>query len=117
MRFKDRKDAGLRLAEMLYKYKGSNTVIYALPRGGVILGLEIGKILNAPLDLIITRKIGHPDNPEYAVCAITEDGELFCNESERATLNEKRLMEQVEKVKFYPKHNPEFLFLYHYLIL
>ncbi len=86
MRFKDRVDAGKQLAEKLEKYRDKEAVIYALPRGGVVLGYEIAKRLKAPLDLVITRKIGHPNNPEYAICAIAEDGHMICNEEERSRI-------------------------------
>ena len=82
MRFRDRTDAGIRLANALAKYQGEDLIIYALPRGGVPLGVEIAKRLNAPLDLLITKKIGHPRNPEYAIGAITEDGDPVCNQEE-----------------------------------
>lgn len=85
--FIDRRDAGKRLAAALKEYKGTDAIVYALPRGGVVLGFEIAKALKAPLDLVITRKIGHPANPEYAVCATTESGELLCDERERASLD------------------------------
>ncbi len=52
MLFKDRADAGKRLAEKLAKYKGADAVVYALPRGGVVLGYEIASNLSIPLDLI-----------------------------------------------------------------
>ena len=83
MRFSDRKEAGRKLAAKLKGYKGSDTVVYALPRGGVVLGYEISRALHVPLDLIITRKIGHPYNPEYAIGAITEEGEALYEERER----------------------------------
>src|SRR3954463_14590295 len=86
-RFRDRQKAGQQLAEALDKYKDEPTVIYALPRGGVVLGVEITQRLGAGLDLAIPRKIGHPRNPEYAVCAVTEDGFLVCNEDELARLS------------------------------
>ena len=86
MHFIDRQDAAGQLAKALRGYGGGG-VIYALPRGGVILGAEIAKVLGIPLDLVITRKIGHPLNPEYAVCAVTEDGSLVCNETEKESLN------------------------------
>lgn len=78
--FFDRYDAGKQLAQKLEQYRGENTVIYALPRGGVLTGLEITKVLAAPLDIVITRKIGHPLNSEYAICAITEGGHRICTE-------------------------------------
>ena len=55
MRFKDRREAGQKLADALEQYKGRDVVIYALPRGGVTLGVEVAKRLNALLDLVITR--------------------------------------------------------------
>lgn len=77
MRFVDRSDAGKQLAEKLVeKYAQKGGVVYALPRGGVVLGVEIARRLQMPLDLIIARKIGHPHNPEYAVGAVTENGDL-----------------------------------------
>ncbi|MDP3880764.1 MAG: phosphoribosyltransferase family protein [bacterium] len=82
MHFKNRKEAGKLLAEKLLDFKEDRPVIYALPRGGVPLGYEIAKALNASLDLVIARKIGDPLNPEYAICAISEDGEMICNEEE-----------------------------------
>ena len=95
--FKDRKEAGELLAERLAQYRDTDAIIYALPRGGVVLGFEIAQSLHVPLDLIIARKIGHPNNPEYAVCAVTEEGELFCNEEEKATLDPLWLKEEIEK--------------------
>lgn len=82
MIFKDRVDAGQRLALGLRKYLGQDAIVYALPRGGVAVGHQIAKYLNAPLDLIITRKIGHPFNSEYAICVVAEDGHRLCNENE-----------------------------------
>ena len=88
MRFSDRKEAGRKLAAKLKGYRGSDTVVYALPRGGVVLGYEISQALRVPLDLVITRKIGHPYNPEYAVGAITEDGEALYEEREKAEVDQ-----------------------------
>jgi len=97
MRFANRQDAGRRLAKALEIYKGRDLVIYALPRGGVILGFEIAKELGAPLDIVFSKKIGHPLNPEYAVCAITEEGDMFCNESEKSLLDPEWLKKEAEK--------------------
>lgn len=82
MRFIDRKDAGNKLAEALVKYMGEKVIIFALHRGVVVLGAEIAKKLRAPLDLIIKKKIGHPVNSEYAICAINEEGYSICNPAE-----------------------------------
>ena len=95
--FEDRKEAGLTLARMLAGYRGKNAVIYALPRGGVVLGFEIAKALHLSLDLVIARKIGHPKNSEYAVCAVTEEGEPFCEESERTKLDPRWMEAEIQK--------------------
>lgn len=78
MFFKDRKDAGQKLASKLQEYKNnSDALVLALPRGGIILAYEIAKELNLPLDVIIAQKIGAPNFQELAVGAICEDGEVF----------------------------------------
>lgn len=79
--YKDRKDAGTRLAESLKEYIGQeNVLVLALPRGGVVTGVEIANRLRAPLDVLIVRKIGHPWQPELAVGAISETGSIVYNE-------------------------------------
>ena len=79
MLFKDRKDAGDQLAVKLTKFfKLKDTVILALPRGGVVVAKEISKALNLPLDIIVPRKIGAPYNNELAIGAICE-GVIFVN--------------------------------------
>ncbi|MFI5385836.1 MAG: phosphoribosyltransferase [Fimbriimonadales bacterium] len=77
--FLDRADGGRSLAEKLRKYRGQDVVVFGLPRGGVATARVVADELNAPLDLIITRKIGHPGNPEYALGAVTDDGETAYN--------------------------------------
>lgn len=76
--FFDRYDAGDRLASKLQLYKDSDSVVIALPRGGVLVGHQIATALHLPLNIVITRKIGHPLNREVAVCAVTEDGQRVC---------------------------------------
>ena len=80
--FRDRVDAGRRLAEALSEYKDQPVVVFALPRGGVVLGAEVARFLDAPLDLIVVRKIGHPNAPEYAIGAVAEDGYVLSNPDE-----------------------------------
>ncbi len=87
LRFRDRVDAGKRLAALLSGYKDQEAVVYALPRGGVPVAKEVAVALGCPLDLIIIRKIGHPWNPEYALGAIAEDGLLVVKEEELATVD------------------------------
>jgi len=70
----DRQDAGRRLARELRRFRDSDPVVLALPRGGVPVGFEIAQALGAPLDLVLVRKIGAPFQPELAVAAVV-DGE------------------------------------------
>jgi len=72
--FTDRVDAGKRLASELKGFSGKKGIVLAIPRGGVVVGFEIARALNLPLDVIIPRKIGAPENPELAIGAVAEDG-------------------------------------------
>lgn len=72
MVFHDRTDAGRQLARALLKYKGQHPVILALPRGGVPVAAEVASVLDAPLDLVLVRKIGVPNQPELAMGAVTD---------------------------------------------
>jgi predicted phosphoribosyltransferase len=74
MLFQDRADAGRQLAKALLKYKSQQPVIFALPRGGVPVAAEVAAVLDAPLDLLLVRKIGLPSQPELAMGAVA-DGE------------------------------------------
>ncbi|RUM95967.1 phosphoribosyltransferase [Pseudaminobacter arsenicus] len=70
--FRDRQDAGRKLAGELEKLGLADPVVLALPRGGVPVAAEIARALKAPLDLVIVRKVGAPGNPELAVAAIVD---------------------------------------------
>ena len=72
--FEDRADAGRQLAQALAHLKPDRPVVLALPRGGVPVGFEIARALDAPLDVVLVRKIGAPDQPELGLGAIV-DGE------------------------------------------
>lgn len=74
MPFKDRSDAGRKLAAALAKYKDQQPVVLALPRGGVPVAAEVAAALNAPLDLVLVRKIGVPFQPELAMGAVVDGG-------------------------------------------
>ncbi len=97
--FQDRKDAGIRLAAALEGYRGQDVIVFALPRGGVVLGAEIAMKLNSPLDLVLTKKIGHPYNPEYAICAVAEEGEPICNRFELASVDPVWFQKEVERIR------------------
>src|SRR3989344_1055197 len=95
--FKNRADAGKQLADALKIYKDKDVVVFALPRGGVVCGYEVAQTLQAPLDLLIGRKIGHPFNEEYAIGAVAEDGCTIMNEAEIATTDRAWLDKEIEK--------------------
>ncbi|MBI4035368.1 phosphoribosyl transferase [Candidatus Daviesbacteria bacterium] len=107
MYFKNRTEAGRKLAGLLDNFKGADVVVYALPRGGVVIGAEITKAIHSPLDLIITRKIGHPYQPEYAIGAVAENGYLILNKEEVLNIDEKYLEEEAEKQKQEAKRRRE----------
>jgi len=82
MRFRDRSDGGKKLAVLLTMYKDHpDAIIIGLPRGGVVTAFEVAKVLNLPLDIIVPRKIGAPTNPELAVGALTQEGDIVWNET------------------------------------
>jgi predicted phosphoribosyltransferase len=72
--FADRRDAGRRLAERLSTYAGERPVVLGMPRGGVVVAAEVAERLEAPLDIIVARKLGCPWQPELALGAIAEGG-------------------------------------------
>jgi len=80
--FYDRHEAGRKLAREpdIEELRGrADVVILAIPRGGVVVGYEMAKFLQVPLDVIVVRKIGAPGNPEFAVGAVGERGEIVIN--------------------------------------
>ncbi|MFC5501879.1 phosphoribosyltransferase [Lysinimonas soli] len=79
--YRDRRDAGRRLAESLAPLELHDPVVIGLPRGGVPVAAEIAERLNAPLDVIVVRKLGVPWQPEVAMGAIGEDGVRVIDET------------------------------------
>lgn len=84
--FADRRDAGRLLAVELERFRASRPVVLGIPRGGVVIAAEIADHLGAELDIVLSRKIGAPGNPELAIGAIAEDGRLFLDEHISARL-------------------------------
>jgi len=78
--FKDRRDAGRRLAGKLSRFKDERPVVFALPRGGVPVGYEISRALGAPLDVFVSRKLGAPGQPEFGIGAVATGGVRVLNE-------------------------------------
>lgn len=74
---KDRIEAGLLLSEKLKKYQNSNSVVLAVPRGGVPVAAIIAKSLHLPLDIVLSKKIGHPYNKEFAIGAVSMDSMIL----------------------------------------
>ena len=77
MLFRDRVEAGRKLGTALKALKMSDVIVLGIPRGGVVVADEVAKALGAPLDIIVTRKIAAPGEPEYALGAVTQDGEVI----------------------------------------
>ena len=78
--FEDRRDAGRRLAGKLSRFEDEQTVVFALPRGGVPVGYEISRVLEAPLDVFVSRKLGAPDQPEFGIGAVATGGVRVLNQ-------------------------------------
>lgn len=110
-RFRDRREAGLLLAEKLMKYADRpDVIVLALPRGGVPVAYEIATALHAPLDVLIVRKLGLPEQPELAMGAIASGGIRVFNEElldsypvpkeviEEVTRREQRELERRERL-------------------
>lgn len=97
--FNDRTSAGKLLAFELKKYRNEDTVVLGIPRGGVVVAGVLANELKASLDIIITRKIGAPFNPEFAIGAISEDGSLFINKNSGVELTSQETYIEDEKKK------------------
>ena len=78
--FRDRRDAGRQLASKLASYSEPNSVVLALPRGGVPVGYEVARALEAPLDIFLVRKLGAPGHEELAMGAVASGGVSVLNE-------------------------------------
>ena len=89
--FKDRKDAGQKLAEALQTYKEQDPLVFAIPRGGVELGYEVSKALDVDFSLLICRKLPFPFNTESGFGAMAEDGSLYINELAAASVSHKEI--------------------------
>ncbi|HEX8848846.1 MAG TPA: phosphoribosyltransferase [Gemmatimonadaceae bacterium] len=109
--FRDRHDAGRRLAEELREYAGrKDTIVLALPRGGVPVAYEVARALGAPLDVFVVRKLGVPGHEEFAMGAIASGGTRVLDEHtihslgiprgevERITRDERRELERRDAV-------------------
>lgn len=99
--FRDREDAGRRLADRLLGCKDRDALVLAIPRGGVPIGFEIAERINARLDVIVLRKIPIPWNPEAGFGAVTADGTVVLNERmiEGLRMSEEQIRRAAEDVR------------------
>ena len=100
MQFIDRYQAGKKLAQALRRFKDiKGVIVLALPRGGVVLGAEVARLLRAPLDLVLVRKIGHPYNPEYAIGSVADGQEPILNPDEISEFNKGLISQKIETAR------------------
>jgi putative phosphoribosyl transferase len=119
MIFKDREDAGRKLAKKLMAYQGKDAIVLALPRGGIPAAVEIAKALDLPLDITVARKLGAPGYAEFGVGAIAQGGIMVLNPGslEAVAVTEKELKdiiteetaEMERRIALYRgnRHNPQ----------
>ena len=97
IKFKNRSEAAKQLAKLLIKFKDTNAVVLGIPRGGAITANIIAKELSLPFGIVIVRKIGHPNNPEYGIAAISESGMLVKNKKEAESIDRTWFVKEAEK--------------------
>ena len=97
MMFFDRNEAGSLLVNKLQKYRSENAIILAVPRGGVPLGYIIAKELNLPLEIILSKKIGHPFHKEYAIGAVTLKSRILSEAANGISIN--YIEEETKKIR------------------
>ena len=112
--FRDRIEAAELLVKKLIYLKGEDVVVLAIPRGGLPLGYLISKELNVPLDIVLTKKIGHPTNKEYAIGAVSLKNSVLGYGSE--SVSDEYLISEIDSVretlkkrlqKFYANVSPQ----------
>ena len=90
--FANKVDAGKQLADALKGFADEDSlIVLAIPRGGVVVGYEVARVLKVPLDIIIPRKIGAPNQPELAIGAVGQDGSVVLNKRVVAQLGVSRI--------------------------
>ncbi len=94
--FKDRYDAGMQLANLLRHYKNRDGVVLAVPRGGVETGYIVARELGLPLEIVLSKKIGHPDHPEFAIGAVSLEGRVL---TPRADVSPEYIEEETERLR------------------
>ncbi len=106
--FEGREEAGEQLAEELRMYKRQDPVVLGIPSGGMIVAETVAERLEAELDVVLSRKLGAPGNPELAIGAVSEDGKLFLDKAGMVQVDAKsvyldseyhRTLERINKEK------------------
>lgn len=99
--YRDRDEAGRRLVESLSAYRGSrDAVVAAIPRGGVVVGAVVARALGLPLEALLTKKIGHPLQPEYAIGVVNLSHELVDEEVvEREGISDEYIRGEVARLR------------------
>lgn len=98
MTFRDRRDAGQRLAQALQGLRGRGPFVLAIPRGGIVVGFEVARALDAPLDVVVPRKLRAPYNPELAIGAVAHDGSVYLDATVAGSIKvtDEYLKEEIE---------------------
>ena len=101
MIFRDRVEAGKKLAGALEGFRGKDVVVLGIPRGGVVVANEVAKSLQAPLDIVVTKKIEAPGEPEFALGAVTQEGDVIMDRQAAESLGASPayLEDQIRKKK------------------
>jgi len=99
--FADRADAGRRLAARLTRYAGRrDAVVLGIPRGGVAVAAVVARELGLPLDVVLTKKIGHPHQPEFAIGVVDLEGEVLNRDLlERERIRPEYVRAEIEKIR------------------
>lgn len=79
--FTDRLDAGMQLSLKLAEYKNKDGIVLAIPRGGVPVGFVVARELGLPMEILLSKKIGHPNNPEFAIGSVSMQGIVINDEA------------------------------------
>lgn len=95
--FKNRKDAALQLGEALWMYRREQPLVLAIPRGGVETGYYVARALGCDFSVVITRKLGHPYQPELAVGALAEDKSLYLNPTIQRKVSKAMIEKAIER--------------------
>lgn len=97
--FKDHESAGQQLAKALSSYQDDNPLVLAIPRGGVPVAVEVAKAFKADFDLLISRKLALPNNPEAGFGAIAEDGSVYLLPKAKVLLSEEKIAKIIDNQK------------------